>query len=110
MATRSALLAWRILWTEEPGGATIHRGPKESDTTEQLTAFTLSFCLNKIVFPLPEKKKKNLPFNAGDILSISGLGLDTTHSRATKCGSCNYSDLMLQLLSPCSTATEAHTP
>ena len=58
MATCSALLAWRILWTEEPGGATIHRGPKESDTTEQLTAFTLSFCLNKIVFPLPEKKKK----------------------------------------------------
>ena len=31
MATHSTLLAWRIPWTEEPGGF------KESDTTEQLT-------------------------------------------------------------------------
>ena len=31
MATHSTLLAWRIPWTEEPGGL------KESDTTEQLT-------------------------------------------------------------------------
>ena len=33
MATHSSILAWRILWTEEPGG----HGPwgrKESDTTE----------------------------------------------------------------------------
>ena len=31
MATHSPLFAWRIPWTEEPGGL------KESDTTEQLT-------------------------------------------------------------------------
>ena len=24
MATRSSILAWRIPWTEEPGGATVH--------------------------------------------------------------------------------------
>ena len=24
MATHSSLLAWRIPWTEEPGGATVH--------------------------------------------------------------------------------------
>ena len=30
MATHSSVLAWRIPWTEEPGGL----GFKESDTTE----------------------------------------------------------------------------
>ena len=35
MATHSSILAWRIPWTEEPGGASW--GQKESDTTERLT-------------------------------------------------------------------------
>ena len=33
MATHSSILAWRIPWTEEPGGHTLW-GYKESDTTE----------------------------------------------------------------------------
>ena len=36
VATQSSILAWRIPWTEEPGG----HGPwgrKELDTTEQVT-------------------------------------------------------------------------
>jgi len=33
MATHSIILPWRIPWTEEPGGATVH-GVPESDTTE----------------------------------------------------------------------------
>ena len=33
MATRSRILAWRIPWTEEPGGLQ-SMGHKESDTTE----------------------------------------------------------------------------
>ena len=36
MATHSSILAWRIPWTEEPGGYSPW-GCKESDTTEQLT-------------------------------------------------------------------------
>ena len=36
MATYSSLLAWRIPWTEEPGGYS-PRGLKELDTTERLT-------------------------------------------------------------------------
>ena len=36
MATHSSILAWRPLWTEEPGGLQ-SRGHKESDTTERLT-------------------------------------------------------------------------
>ena len=35
MATHSSILAWRIPWTEEPGGLQ-STGSKESDTTEQL--------------------------------------------------------------------------
>ena len=33
MATRSSILAWRIPWTEEPGGLP-SMGLKELDTTE----------------------------------------------------------------------------
>ena len=32
MATHSSVLAWRIAWTEEPGGPQ-STGPKESDST-----------------------------------------------------------------------------
>ena len=31
MATHSSILAWRNLWTEEPGGATVH-GVAKSQT------------------------------------------------------------------------------
>ena len=34
MATPSSILAWRIPWTEEPGGLTVLGANKESDTTE----------------------------------------------------------------------------
>ena len=33
MATHSSILAWRIPWTEEPGGLHGPWGHKESDTT-----------------------------------------------------------------------------
>ena len=35
-ATNTSILAWRIPWTEEPGGL-LSMCHKESDTTEQLT-------------------------------------------------------------------------
>ena len=34
MATHSSVHAWRIPWTEEPGGLQSRRLPKESDMTE----------------------------------------------------------------------------
>ena len=34
MATHSSILAWRILWIEEPWRVTVH-GVTESDSTEQ---------------------------------------------------------------------------
>ena len=37
MTTHSSILAWRIPWTEEPGGLCSPWGGKESDTIEQLT-------------------------------------------------------------------------
>ena len=36
MTTHSSILAWRILWTEEPGGLP-SMGFQESDTTKQLS-------------------------------------------------------------------------
>ena len=37
MATHYSILAWEILWTEEPGGP-YSMGLQELDTTEQLIA------------------------------------------------------------------------
>ena len=34
METHSSILAWRILWTEEPGGLQSIGSHRESDTTE----------------------------------------------------------------------------
>ena len=36
MVTHSSVLAWRIPWTEGPGGAVVY-GVAESDTTKQIT-------------------------------------------------------------------------
>ena len=49
MATHSSILAWRILWTEGPGGLQ-STGYKESDMTERLT-FTFFFqCISTYVW------------------------------------------------------------
>ena len=39
VATRSSILAWKIPWTEEPGGLQ-SMGSQESDTTSQLNQQT----------------------------------------------------------------------
>ena len=44
MATHSSILAWRIAWTEEPGGLQ-SIGCKESDTTEWLTQHNIPLCI-----------------------------------------------------------------
>ena len=36
MAAHSSILAWKIPWTQEPGGLN-PRGPKERNTTERLS-------------------------------------------------------------------------
>ena len=33
IATHSSILAWKIAWTDEPGGPTVHGVTKESDVT-----------------------------------------------------------------------------
>ena len=47
MATHSNILAWRIPWTEEPGGYS-PRGRKQSDMTEWLHFHVLSSSLKNI--------------------------------------------------------------
>ena len=46
MATHSSILAWRIPWTEEPGGLhTVHRVTK---SRTQLSDFTFTFCFHAL--------------------------------------------------------------
>ena len=42
IATHSSILAWRILWIEEPGQL-LSMGRKELEVTEQLTLCTVLF-------------------------------------------------------------------
>ena len=57
MAAHSSILAWKIPWTEEPGGLQ-SMGCKESDTTEPLSTAQHSFISSpffpKIIFFSPE--------------------------------------------------------
>ena len=43
MATHSSILAWRILWTEEPGRLQSMGSQKELDTTDRLTLSKTSY-------------------------------------------------------------------
>ena len=52
MATHSSILAWRIQWTEEPGGATVHRVAKSWTRLKQLSTYGLM----KISFYLLRKE------------------------------------------------------
>ena len=45
MATHTSILAWRIPWTEEPGGSYNARGRKVSDSTEQLSMHAVRYCI-----------------------------------------------------------------
>ena len=49
MATHSRIPAWRIPWTEEPGGLQ-STGSQQLDTSEQLTLslFTFTMCWSQI--------------------------------------------------------------
>ena len=42
MVAGFSILAWRILWAEEPGGLQSMRITEELDTTEQITLFLLN--------------------------------------------------------------------
>ena len=48
--TQGSILAWRIPWTEEPGGLIVHGVGKESDITEHLT-LSLSAVTEPSVLP-----------------------------------------------------------
>ena len=49
MATLFSILAWRIPWTEEPGGLQSMGLQKESDTTERLTLSCNCVCACSIM-------------------------------------------------------------
>ena len=51
MATHCNILAWRIPWTEEPGGLQVH-GVAESDTIEHALLFFFSLAINNPTYTL----------------------------------------------------------
>ena len=87
MATHSSILAWRISWTEEPGGLQ-SIGWQESDTTEQLHNKKDSG-VNTTFFWLLDSLSPRLTFisipSLHDPLSLS-LGFpDGSHSKESAC-------------------------
>ena len=72
MAVHSRILAWRIPWTEEPGGLHSPWGCKESNTIEQLP---LSFQIFSPLGPQASTSAK---------LRTTGLPAEVTFLRTTK--------------------------
>ena len=60
MATHSSILAWKIPWTEEPGGLQSTVSQKESDMTEQINNNSIkSSCELKFYFLTIGKPSSN---------------------------------------------------
>ena len=53
MATHSSILAWRILWTEEPGGLQ-SMGSQQSDVTEQPSSQAEVYHMKNFLNVLPK--------------------------------------------------------
>ena len=98
MATHSSIFAWRISWTEEPGGLQ-SMGLEELDTTQQLNHHHHRQLENSSQDFLGGPVAENLPANAGEAGWIPGpdaSGKDSTCLRTTKL-------LSLSTLEHCST-------
>ena len=54
MATHSSILAWRILWTEEPGRATVHKVTKSRTRLKRLSTDTKSLLMVTAVMKLKD--------------------------------------------------------
>ena len=72
MATHCSILAWRIPWTEQPGG--LPGGKlrpwglsKESDTTEQLNTSTFSNDLLPIFLNRNDLRSQGLSLSQGNL-------------------------------------------
>ena len=66
MATHSRILAWKIPWTEGPGGLYSPWGRKGLDTIEQLSMYKhvgKAEGLSKSISPLTECRKKGIISN-----------------------------------------------
>ena len=74
MATPSSTLAWRIPWTEEPGGLTVHRATK---SLKQLARTHLEggCCTVVILFTRPRKGEDPLVVVVGTRCSFPASGM-----------------------------------
>ena len=79
MTTHSSILAWRIPWTEEPGGLS-PMGSKRSDVTEQQNPATA--CESTVISnsKLQKQSKMNGDFSEKE----SGILTEMSHTRPEK--------------------------
>ena len=97
MATHSSILAWRIPWTEEPGGCSLW-GRKKSDTSERLhfTSLLLHHYTSTILLSVYKENSKGLLFatDTYSYLSLTHTHPDThTHTHTMLSGFFKPSDL-----------------
>ena len=76
MATHSSLLAWRISWTEEPGGSQSQIQLKQLSTHTEEDGDFLAVQWIRIHLPVD----KNPPSSAGDVGSIPRWGTKIPHA------------------------------
>ena len=88
MATHSNILAWRIPWTEEPGGLQ-STGRKELDTTERLTLHFHSVqSLSRVrlfATPWTTARQASLSFISQSMLKLMSIELVMPFNHLTLC-------------------------
>ena len=84
MATHSSILAWRIPWTEEPGGHS-PRGCKQSDTTE-MTECVLTVARQAPLWDFPGRNNRvDYHFLVQGIFLAQGSNPGFPHCRQILC-------------------------
>ena len=73
MATPSSTLAWRIPWTEEPGGLTVHSATKSLKLAR--TPRGVAAVLFLLLFPRPRRREDPLAVVVGTRCSFPAPGM-----------------------------------
>jgi len=59
MAPHSSILAWKILWTEEPGGLSVHGGAKSQTQLSDFTSFSFFLILKAFLISSVEDDSRS---------------------------------------------------
>ena len=86
MATPSSTLAWRIPWTEEPGGLTLHSAAEPEATSPHTSRRVAAALLLLLLFTRPRRREAPLAVLVGMRCSFPAPGMGSGQDGAKEMG------------------------